>query len=125
VGFEKGDGLSQPLGQGLGIQRQPGGVAVAVSEVDSEEGSSVRCLPQEGGLIHVRADAPPQHRGLETEARQDLRKLPDVAELVRDVPQIHRAAEIPCLAEPEAQVADQGLSRDQPLVGQHVPGTHQ
>ena len=122
----------EPRRERVGIRGQELSVEVAVGQIAGEDARAVGRLPVEHGLGDVRADAAPQHRRVEAEAREDLRQLADVAELIRHVAEPLRAAERVAAREAEPQVAHQRLARHQPLVRQHgpradrqSPGAHQ
>ena len=101
------------------------GVAVAVHQVHGEDPRPVGRLPPEERFIDPGRDAAPEHRALAAEAGEQLGKLTDVAELVGHVADPHHRPERAGIGEPAAQIADQGLARHQPLVGQDEPGPHQ
>jgi hypothetical protein len=61
---------------------------------------------------------------LEPELAQELGHLRDVAEHVRQVPDLHPAAEPSGHGQPVLQVAHEGLAGDEELVGQGVPRPH-
>ena len=117
--------VAQPLGQRVRLEREVDGVAVAVHQVHGEDARPVGRLPPEERLVDPGRDAAPEHRALAAEAGEQLGKLTDVAELVGHVADPHHRPERAGVREPAAQVADQGLARHQPLVGQHEPGPDQ
>ena len=84
---------------------------------------AIRAAPQRVGVLRGINPRPAQHeRRCNAKAPQDLRKLPDVAELVlaKSCPQGF-AAHFAAKRGANLKIADERLARDKPLVGLDVP----
>ncbi len=98
------------MGQHLG--RDDLGVGRAPTEDDAE-------------IVELVAEPPGEEEGPKAELRQELRQLCGMTEGVRRVPRPRRLdAELPADAPAEQQVADERLSADEQLVGEHIPGAN-
>ncbi len=114
---------SDPRRERRGLGGKTHRIPVAMHQEHDRELRAVRAFPREERAIDIGADTAPQHGGGKAEAREELRQLSDVAELVGHVADAHRAAERLRLRESEPQIADQRLARHQPFVWQHMPGS--
>jgi len=96
---------------------------VAPGHPDAQHAGAVPGDPFEFGAdpVALRAHAAPEDRRVDVEAAQNLGKLGDVPEAVRDVADLHHPAVIRAHAMAEHQVADQRLRADQVFIRQDVP----
>ncbi len=116
--------VSGPADESLGVVGQGGAVAVTHGEVLGADRRAVRCFPHEGVLRHLRRHTAPNDGVTEPGQTQDLWHLRDVAEHVREVPDVHHAPEGSAPHQAHLQVAHDGLTGGQELVHQDVPGAH-
>ncbi len=104
------------------VGREGHAVAVAKRQVDGEHLAAVGGLPDKLGVR--RLDAAEDDAVINIEAAQNLGNLGRVAECVRQVAGGHHLTHRLGLQATDEQVADEGLGRDEELVGQDVPRAH-
>ena len=97
-------------------------VEVAEREIVGQHAAPVGRLPPECVAVDGGRNATPDDGGLDAEHPQDLRHLPDVAELVRQVSDLERGPELPGPGQPPLEVPDVGLARGKELVHLRHPG---
>ena len=114
----------RPAHQCLGIVGERGTVAVPDRQVLGADSRTIGCFPDKPARGHLRGHAAPHHRVGEPTQAQDLRHLRDVPEHVRQVADIHDAAEGGTSPDAHLQVPHNGLPRSEELVHQDVPGPH-
>ena len=93
------------------------------AEKVADQLGTIRAAPQRVGVLRRIDPRPAQHeRRCNPKATQDLRKLPDMAELVlaKSCPQWF-ASEFSAKRGADLQIADERLARNKPLVGLDVP----
>ena len=108
---------------GLGVVGQRRPVAVAVEEVLSPHRAAVGGAPPERRRRDVARDPAPDDGVLDAGEGEDLGHLGDVPEHVGEVPDLSDPTEARTGADPELEVADDRLARDQELVHEDVPGS--
>ena len=105
----------------LGVGWQLAPVRVRAVEVLRAHPRSVGRLPPERGACHGRRHTPPHHRVVQPGEAEDLRKLRDVTEHVREVRHRHGATELAGALEATLEVAHDGLARHHELVHEDHP----
>ena len=121
-GAELVDQRTQPSEEALGVVGEGGSIAVAGHEVLGPHGRAVWGVPDEGSSIDRRGHAAPDHGVGETGLTEDLRHLGHVTEHVGQVADLHVTAKGRGPADAGLEVANDGLTRDQELVHEDVPG---
>ena len=116
--------VARPADERLGVVGERRAVAVADGQVLGPDRRAVRRLPEEGVLRHLRGHTPPDHGVVEAGQTEDLGHLGDVAEHVRQVPELHHTPERGTATEAHLQIAHDRLTRGEELVHEDVPGPH-